>query len=392
VSKKRHNPTSDVNRLLELNQMLEEKVIERTTLLMRAKRTWEATFDALVDPITIVDDKLQIVRTNVSMANTSGSDIRTISGRHCYDAFLGRTEPCDACPAQKTFVTGEHAESEVSAHNSERIFRVWSHPMSTINTDDAGMRQVVCHYKDITEEKDLQAQLLQSEKMAAVGTLAGGVAHEINNPIGAIMAFSQLLMQDAKEGSTLHDFLGEIEESAKRCKKIVASLLNFSRPSRGERRSVNLAQVVEQSLFLLRTQFKRAQVTTTVEFGENLPLVVGDANQLQQVVMNLISNAWQALEDVGGGTLDITANLIPDEWVDLVVRDTGPGIPERHLDKVFDPFFTTKAEGKGTGLGLSISYGIIKDHGGTIEVDSQAGVGTTFTVRLPWPSSSEEEA
>ena len=131
---------------------------------------------------------------------------------------------------------------------------------------------------------------------------------------------------------------------------------------------------------------------TNVRFDDGVPLVVGDANQLQQVVMNLISNAWQALEDVGGGELDITANLIPDQWVDLIVSDTGPGIPERHLDKVFDPFFTTKPEGKGTGLGLSISYGIIQDHGGTIEVDSQTGMGTTFTVRLPWPSSSEEEA
>ena len=244
--------------------MLEEKVIERTTLLMRAKRTWEATFDALVDPITIVDEQLQIVRTNVALAETSGVDIRTVSGRHCYEAFLGRTSPCEECPAQQSFITGEHGESEVSTQDGEQVFRVWSHPMSTTDTEEAGMRQVVCHYKDITEEKDLQAQLLQSEKMAAVGTLAGGVAHEINNPIGAIMAFSQLLMQDTEEGSTLHDFLREIEESAKRCKKIVASLLNFSRPSRGERRSVNWVTVVEQSLFLLRTQFKRGQVQTNV--------------------------------------------------------------------------------------------------------------------------------
>ena len=371
--------------------MLEEKVIERTTLLMRAKRTWEATFDALVDPITIVDDQLNIVRTNVALATTSGVDIRTVSGRHCYDAFLGRSTPCEACPAQTTFKSGEHAEAEVSTHDGEKTFRVWSHPMITNDTEDAGMRQVVCHYKDITEEKDLQAQLLQSEKMAAVGTLAGGVAHEINNPIGAIMAFSQLLMQDAAEGTTLHDFLREIEDSAKRCKKIVASLLNFSRPSRGERRPVDLSKVVEQSLFLLRTQFRRAPVETNAQFHNEIPLVLGDANQLQQVVMNLIANAWQALEDVGGGTIDISAKVSDGEWVDLAVSDTGPGIPERHLDKVFDPFFTTKPEGKGTGLGLSISYGIITDHGGTIEVDSRAGMGTTFTVRLPWPKSQEEE-
>ena len=359
--------------------------MERTRLLMRAKRTWEGTFDAIVDPLAIVDRSMRVVRTNTAHAAHAGVDVRSISGRQCHEALFGRAEACSGCPVVRTFETGDTAEGEVSDLHQERVYRAWSFPMSYnpgSDTPDEPFDAAVCHYKDVTDEKELQHKLLQTEKMAAVGTLAGGVAHEINNPLGAILAFSQLGLLDAPPGSTLYEFLSEIERAAQRAKKIVSSLLRFSRPSPGERRPVDLGEVCEQAVFLCRTQYKRAAIGVELDFADDVPRALGDSNQLQQVVVNLVSNAFGAL-DGQNGTIRLSTALSPTGEVRLRVQDDGPGIPERHLAKVFDPFFTTKAEGKGTGLGLSISYSIIKDHGGTITVESTPSKGACFEILLP---------
>ena len=377
---------ADVIRLRELNHLLEEKVIERTRLLMRAKQTWEATFDAFVDPLAIVDQKLRIVRTNLAHAKQAGADVRKVNGRPCHQVLFDRTTPCESCPAVQTFATGETASGEVLDVASERVFRMWSFPMPEVES-----RQAVCHYKDVTEERELQHKLLQSEKMAAVGTLAGGVAHEINNPLGAILAFSQLGLREAKAGSVLHDFLTEIEDSAQRCKRIVSSLLDFSRPSRGERKPVDLRPVVEQAVFLCRTQFRQSRVTIETAFASGPdPVVLGDRNQLQQVLLNLMSNAYHAMEETGGQIL-VRSAVEEGHAVHLTVEDDGQGIEKRYVEKIFEPFFTTKAEGKGTGLGLAITYSIIRDHGGTIRVDSAVGEGTRFTLRFPWPGEEVQD-
>ncbi len=175
----------------------------------------------------------------------------------------------------------------------------------------------------------------------------------------------------------------EIEDSAQRCKHIVASLLDFSRPSRGERQPVSLAQVIEQALFLCHTQFDKRRFRATVSIAEDVSQVMGDRNQLGQVVLNLASNAFQAMEAQGHGQLTIDVVVEDEYFVLLSIEDDGEGIPPQYTAKVFEPFFTTKPEGKGTGLGLSISYSIVKDHGGSIEVESEPGKGTRFEVRLP---------
>ena len=212
--------------------MLEDKVIERTMLLMRAKRTWEATFDALVDPITIVDEQLQIVRTNVALAETSGVDIRTVSGRHCYEAFLGRTSPCEGCPAQRSFITGEHGESEVSTQDGERVFRVWSHPMSTTHTEEAGMRQVVCHYKELPRRS---SPTLQSEKMAAVGT--SPVALPTKSTIRSAQSWRFHSCSCRTRKKARHFTIREKSKRARNAKNSREPLLLSAEPS--ERRSVN---------------------------------------------------------------------------------------------------------------------------------------------------------
>lgn len=227
--------------------------------------------------------------------------------------------------------------------------------------------------------RETQEQLLQSEKLASIGQLAAGVAHEINNPIGVMLGFAQVLLKRVKEDDPTYKPLTTIEREGLRCKRIVQSLLDFARHSKPEPRRVNVNDVIDASLELSH-QSTRSNIHLIKEYSPNLPPVLADINQLQQVFLNILLNAYDAMSN--GGTLRIVTGLVMDR-VDIAFSDTGVGIPPENLTRIFDPFFTTKEVGKGTGLGLSISYGIVEQHGGTIEVKSQVGEGSTFTVHLP---------
>jgi two-component system NtrC family sensor kinase len=371
------------DQLRELAQSLEERVNERTQLLIRAKRTWEQTFDAISDPLSIVDPSYTVVRTNLAWAAAAGEDVRRIQGRPCHEVLFGGRTPCTGCPMQRTLETGRMATSEVRASAGDRTFRVTTFPMtSRTDRDGAPLDRVVCHYRDVTDDKALQRLLLQTEKMAAVGQLAGGIAHEINNPLGAILAFAQLGLRDVDPTSETFEFLKEIEEGALRCKDIVQNLLTFSRSSRAEEVSeVDLNSVVDRACVLLGHEFHvgRWQLETRCRTG--LPLVRGNRNRLQQVAVNLLTNAKAAMPN--GGRVVVATEVDEQGRVVLSVTDEGTGIPEHILPKIFEPFFTTKEEGKGTGLGLAVSYGIVKEHEGAIEVETEEGQGATFRVLLP---------
>lgn len=240
--------------------------------------------------------------------------------------------------------------------------------------------------------KDTQYQLVQSGKMASLGQLAGGVAHEINNPLTGVLNNVQLvkIISQEKKEFNLNDFselLGAIEESAIRCKKITQSLLEFSRMSKGNYRPLVFNEVVEKTIDLLLLEAKLNNITIEKDFMPDLPHIRGNPQLLQQVVFDLVINAkWAIGQKSGrqGGTIALKTTYEPDtKNVCFSISDTGIGIPAENLEKIFDPFFTTKEIGEGTGLGLSIAYSIIKEHGGTIEVKSETGKGTTFTVRIP---------
>jgi two-component system NtrC family sensor kinase len=230
------------------------------------------------------------------------------------------------------------------------------------------------------ELEETQAQLVQSEKLASIGQLAAGVAHEINNPLGVILGFSQVIMKRLPEDDPLRKPLSSIEREGLRCKKIIQGLLDFSRRSPQTLQPVNLNDVVEAACALSEYQISLDNIDTIKGYAPNLPKILADANQLQQVFTNLVINAYHAMPQ--GGTLRIVTRGAGDK-VQAIISDTGVGIPPENLKSIFDPFFTTKEVGKGTGLGLSISHGIIKSHGGDIKVDSQMEVGTTFIVTLP---------
>jgi PAS domain S-box-containing protein len=238
--------------------------------------------------------------------------------------------------------------------------------------------------RDVTEEQRLAAQLLQQEKLAAVGQLVSGVAHELNNPLAGVMAFSELLLASrAAEEDEARRALETIHHEATRAAKIVAHLLTFARQRPAERMEADLNAIVEDTLALRRYALTAVQVELDVVLDSTLPRTWADPFQLQQVVLNLLGNAEQALTDWPGPRRIAIWTRHDGASLTLAVSDTGPGIPLEHRDRIFNPFYTTKPVGQGTGLGLSISDGIVREHGGQIRVDSYPGGGATFLVQLP---------
>ena len=382
-----------LERLSALTSDLEAQVDERTRMLTQAKAEWLRTVDAIGEPLTLISTAYEVQRANITLSERTGIPIRRMKGRRCWETVMGGElqGPCLGCPVPRCLKTGEPHEGEVIDQETGAVWVVRAYPVPVEGSesgDPSAVTSVVCSYRDVTEERDLQARLIQSEKMAAVGTLAGGVAHEINNPMGGILAFSQLLMRDQALDDDAKAYVQEIEESAQRCRKIVQGLLEFSRSAPTDQRGqVDINAVVEKALFLVEHTIGKHRVTIQRQMAEGLPALTANANQLQQVVVNLISNACGAID----GTGDVVVRTGEGQatvWVE--VQDDGVGISEADRESVFMPFFTTKPQGEGTGLGLSVSLGIIEAHGGTLTFDSEPGEGTTFRMTLParrpsWP-------
>jgi two-component system NtrC family sensor kinase len=233
----------------------------------------------------------------------------------------------------------------------------------------------------MTQEREMRLRLMESDRLAAVGELVAGVAHEVNNPLSSISAFAQLLLRD--DLTPAHrESIEVIRSETMRASQVVKDLLTFARRSEPQRDPLDLNGVVARTLRLRQYQFAEASVRVQQELSQNLPAVLGDARQLQQVCLNLVTNAVHAMAEQGGGTLTLRSSE-SNGRVMLEVADTGPGITPGARAHIFEPFFTTKGEGEGTGLGLSVSYGIVKAHGGGIEVVDTGPHGTTFRVWLP---------
>jgi two-component system, NtrC family, sensor kinase len=353
------------NAQLELsNRELEAKVEQRSLALLRAAAEWRSCFDAIADPLAILRPDGEVVRANTAFARHAGVALGDLRGLRAGGGAYG-VLPAAEVPGQDTVPAVQEIQ------HGDRSWLVRGFPFA-----DGG---TVAVWKDVTDEREVTRRLVQAEKMAAVGQLAGGVAHEINNPLGGILAFAQLMAQDERPESD-RESLRLIQDAALRAKRIVESLLRFSRrPRQEERGEVDLVKVVDEAVFLIQPQLKGRQVEIVREFVP--ALAMGNANLLQQVAVNLLVNALQAVGHHGRVTLSTSATQ-PGR-VQLVVADDGPGIPPEVAGRIFEPFFTTKPEGQGTGLGLSICYRIIEDHGGTIHHEPVPGGGAAFVVELP---------
>jgi two-component system, NtrC family, sensor kinase len=263
------------------------------------------------------------------------------------------------------------------------LAQAFNHMTENVQSAQAQLQQTV------TTLKTTQQQLVQSEKLSAVGEFVAGVAHELNNPLAAVMGFSELLRNtNTDEKQRRH--LDLIFKSSQRCQKIVQSLLSFARRHQPERKPVAVNKLIEDVLEIVAYQLRTSNVQVHCRFAPSLPLVLADGHQVQQVLLNLINNARQAIEaHQAGGQITVTTQA-RDGNIRIEIQDNGPGIAPENLSRIFDPFFTTKEVGKGTGLGLSLCYGLIKEHGGNITVASQPGAGATFTIELPATAGTSE--
>jgi len=383
----------------------ESENIDQLTVVSVAKRQWEKTFDAISDPLMIVDGDYVIRRANLALADDLGVAIQRVVGRKCYEvrgqaaqAFPSEEGcPCTGCPVPQARREGAPHDGEMQAR-SGRVYRLRAYPLEETRPGGredatpvpvmmgATPPMVVCSYRDVTDEREMTRQLSNAEKLAAIGRLAGGVAHEINNPLGGILAFAQILLRENCPPDEQREYLREIEKSAFRCKAIVEALLRFSRQSpRMKRAPLALNDVVRESLTLVTYKYAVRDVEIRCDLGDSLPPVLGNANQLEQVLVNLLSNAFDAITSVpskSNGAIELRTTAAGG-WVELQVADSGTGISDGHLAKIFDPFFTTKEEGKGTGLGLAVTYAIIREHGGRIAARNRPEGGAVFTVALP---------
>jgi signal transduction histidine kinase len=259
----------------------------------------------------------------------------------------------------------------------ERMLNIAIAPLVSRESEHIG-RLIL--FQDVTERTELERRLMQTDKLTSIGVLAAGVAHEVNTPLAVISSYSQILAKQLADDEKKAGILDKIAKQTFRASEIVNSLLSFSRTATTSFQSVGLHSVIDETLVLIGPQLQKARIETDKGFANALPTIRGNSGKLQQVLLNLFLNARDAMPE--GGRLRVETTFDADH-VFVRVTDTGLGIPPEIASRIFDPFYTTKVPGKGTGLGLSISYGIIREHGGIIEVASRLGEGTTFTITLP---------
>jgi PAS domain S-box-containing protein len=310
-----------------------------------------------------------------------------VMGRRVFEVLT--RQPAQELRAEfdRVFETGEvlQAELDVTLGGEPRSFRLTKIPMR-LEGDE--ISHVITIGEDVTDSRRIQGQIMQSEKLAAIGQLAAGVMHEINNPLATISACVAAItgrLDDAAgpERAAVEEYLELIDKEVDRCTRIVDGLLDFSRPKGKAKGRVVLNALVDETLFLMKHHQRFKRLTVARELDMTLPATKGNAEQLIQVLMALMLNAVDAMDDRGKLTVRTVRSQTRADEVVLEIEDTGVGIPRADQTKIFEPFYTTKPPGRGTGLGLSICYGIVEDHQGRIEVESQPGRGTTFRVFLP---------
>jgi two-component system NtrC family sensor kinase len=369
---------------------LAKEVDRRTTETEAQRRFTEAIIDSLPLSLYAVDRNYRIVVWNRNRElGELGIPRGSVLGKNIFDVLTRQKREILEAEFARVFESGtiERIEQETTTANGET--KHWLISKIPMWIDDSGkVSHVITVGEDISARVEANRAVARAEKLAAIGRLAAGVVHEINNPLATISACAEALESRVREGAfanssaadDLAEYLGLIRSETFRCKTITNGLLDFSRTRAAEHVPLNLAEVIASAVRLLSHQQRRRNIESRVEMPDELPPVYGDPGQLQQAVIALATNAIDAMPD--GGVLKI-ASRVERGNVLVDVSDTGVGIPPENIAKIFEPFFTTKEVGQGTGLGLAVCYGILTEHGGSLDVQSTVGVGTTFTITLP---------
>ena len=376
--------------LMWLNRNLEEMVRQRTEELSKSEEKYRRIFEGSMDIIMVLDREgsfLDINQAGLSILGYASKD-ELISSATFADLIVPPPDPHHLM--EEVAEAGFRKDLECRVQNRAGEIRTWllSLTVSRKTTGEIGGFESIA--KDITHRKKMEQQLLQADRLASLGELSAGVAHEVNNPLGMILGYTQLLLRNEPENSQDFQDLKIIEKHARNCKTIVEDLLKFARNAETKKVVLQVNDLLREVISVVEHQFRLDNVTIDTKLDASIPALCADGEKLKQVFMNLLMNAKQAME--GQGQIRInTDHHSSSKQVTVVVADTGSGIPPEVLKKIFNPFFTTKPTGEGTGLGLSVSYGIIKDHHGEIDVQSTPGKGSTFTITFPVTLAEQEE-
>ena len=349
----------------------------------RAKEQWETAFDALSEGIAVVDDEGRMRRANRALALLLGAPVAEVVGQDLGAALLG-----DSPALGELLAAARRGQRPVPlVVRSERLRRVVRVTGARIPSA-AAEHGVVVLIEDVTDQQAMETQLIQSEKLAAVGQLVSGVAHELNNPLTSIAGLSEVLLEQKELGTKDRGHLRVIHEQAERAGRIVRNLLTFARQGPAERARVDLNDVIQRTVLLMRYDLTLRDIAIEKSLGQEIPAVLGDRHALQQVMLNLLTNAAHAVsQNPPERPRVIRVATSFDDRVRVRVADSGPGIADDVVPHLFTPFFTTKEPGHGTGLGLSISYSIIESHGGHITVERPSEGGAVFVIDLPAASA-----
>ncbi len=348
--------------------------------LLQSKELLQSVFDGITDQVILMDRDFRIRMVNKAYTRIYNVEMDEVIGRRCFEIHGSGARPCQECGLKQVMQTRAPVVHETRCPLPEGIFQVNCYPV----LDESGeVEKVVRYVKEVTDQKQMEQKIQQTEKLVAMGQLAAGVAHEINNPLGVILCYVDLLKRQLSETPQGQQDLVTIEKQARNCKRIVSDLLEFARSGETSKHTASLNQTLEEVLGMVGEQFKKQGVQIEVDLDHDLPQMDMDTNKIKQVFMNLLMNARQAMDD-RDGKMHISTSYSEQESVARVVFwDNGEGVPEYMQGKIFDPFFSTKRTGEGTGLGLSVSYGIVREHGGEINVESRLGEWTRFVIELP---------
>lgn len=379
-------------RLQQYSTQLEVLVAERTKELAISEQKYRGLFDNASDGVAVYDSSGIIINVNQKFCEQHGFPVDALIGTNIGVFDAGKDDMGKEVRI-KRIVDGESLIYEARHVRRDGETVLFEISAKALNID--GHIYIQAFHRDISDKKRLQEQLFQSQKMDSIGMLAGGLAHDFNNVIAAIIGHIELLSEHDNLDADARHRLAIIESSSRRASKMISKLLKFARKGAIDIQPVDLNLVVRDTYELISKTLSGRKAEVRLELNETIPTLMGDANQIEQVIMNLMVNAGDAMpsggvltvrtysREIGSEASFIHPLLAPGLYVILTVSDTGTGIPEDIRDRIFDPFFTTKAQGKGTGLGLAMVYGIVKEHKGVITVESQTGKGTAFNVFIP---------
>ncbi len=395
-----------ISKLLGEIILLSEGCNECNIELNFTKSFVAALWNSVADRILLIDEDYKIIDINPSMLAILGAKRADVIGRYCYQVMHQSMSPCNTarrpCPLQETLRTGLSAQAIHEHHDPNTGITYYEVVTYPFPHREGEKMMVIEIFRDITSEfkeqvdattkriKKNLARLVHEDKMIALGKLVASSVHEINNPISGIHALSKLMYSKLEEGGILTDddlvefknYLALISKESARCGEIVSNLLSFSRQQKMEARKVDINEILRTVLTLCRHRMSLQKIELEEHLSEDLPEVIGDYNHIQQCFINVVFNAIEAMPE--GGTLTVRTRYEAEKKkVRVDICDTGCGIPEENISRIFEPFFSTKTDDKGVGLGLSVVYGIMREHRGSIFVDSKPGEGTCFIIRFP---------